>query len=130
MTEYHSDLVDYEYHRPWEHEHTFNDVLAEQLRRAPYIIASIVMHFLIGLIVAGIMVLTGGEESTPPQLVAAPPPPPPEVEEEEEPEEEINQGWAEKHTEVEEEGGELESRGWGAGEVERGELVCRGVEGG
>lgn len=89
MVEHHADLVDYEYHRPWEHEHTFNDVLAEQLKRAPYIIASIFVHFLIGLIVAGIMVLTAGDDSTPPQLVAAPPPPPPEVEEEEEPEEEI-----------------------------------------
>ena len=89
MTDFHQEYVDFEYHRPWEHETSFNDVLAEQLRRAPYIIASIVVHFLIGLIVAGIMVLTGGEESEPPMLVAAAPEPPPEVEEEEEPEPEI-----------------------------------------
>ena len=63
--------------RPWEVETTFNDVLARQLAHAPYIIASIVLHFLIGLIVAGIMILTASNEEPPPQLVAAPPPPPP-----------------------------------------------------
>jgi hypothetical protein len=75
--------------RPWEVETTFNDVLARQLAHAPYIIASIVLHFLIGLIVAGIMILTASNEEPPPQLVAAPPPPPPEIEEEEEPEPEV-----------------------------------------
>ncbi len=90
MSEHNPNYVDYEYaHRPWEHETSFNDVLAEQLRRAPYFIASIVLHFVIILVAAGIMVLAGGQDSQPPQLVAAPPPPPPEVEEEEEPEEEI-----------------------------------------
>jgi hypothetical protein len=75
--------------RPWEVETTFNDVLAQQLAHAPYFIASIVLHFLIGLIVAGIMVLTAKPEDEVPTLVAAPPPPPPEIEEEEEPEPEI-----------------------------------------
>jgi hypothetical protein len=75
--------------RPWEVETTFNDVLAQQLAHAPYFIASIVLHFLIGLIVAGIMVLTAKPEEEVPTLVAAPPPPPPEIEEEEEPEPEI-----------------------------------------
>lgn len=89
MTEFHTDYTEYEYHRPWEHETSFNDVLAEQLRRAPYIIASMVVHALILLIVGGIMILTAKEKSTPPQLVAAAPEPLPEVEEEEEIEEEV-----------------------------------------
>ena len=86
MTEYHEELEFESDLRPWEIEKTFNDVLAEQLAHAPYFIASIVLHFLIGLIVAGIMVLTAKPEEEVPTLVAAPPPPPPEVEEEEEPE--------------------------------------------
>ena len=71
--------------RPWEVETTFNDVLAEQLAHAPYFIASIVLHFLIGLIVAGIMVLTANAEDEVPTLVAAPPPPPPEDDKDDEP---------------------------------------------
>jgi hypothetical protein len=63
-------------------EHSFNEVLAEQLRRAPYLIASMFMHFLIGLFVMGIMVLTGGEETPVPQFVAAAVEPPPEIEDE------------------------------------------------
>ena len=89
MTEIQNDYTDYEYHRPWEHETSFNDVLAEQLRRAPYMIASMFLHFLIGLVVMGIMVLTGNEDAPVPQFVAAAAEPPPEVEEEEEIEEEI-----------------------------------------
>ena len=33
----------------------FNEVLAEQLRRAPYLIASMVLHAGIALIITGIM---------------------------------------------------------------------------
>jgi len=84
MTEFQNDYTDYEYHRPWEHETSFNDVLAEQLRRAPYVIASIVLHALIFLIVAGIMILKGSNQHEVPQFVAAQAEPPPEVEEEEE----------------------------------------------
>ena len=63
-------------------EHSFNEVLAEQLRRAPYLIASMFMHFLIGLFVMGIMVLTGNEEAPVPQFVAAAVEPPPVIDEE------------------------------------------------
>ena len=86
MNKSHDELNYEDELRPWEVETTFNDVLAQQLAHAPYFIASIVLHFLIGLIVAGIMVLTAKPEEEVPTLVAAPPPPPPEIEEEEEPE--------------------------------------------
>jgi hypothetical protein len=89
MNKSHDELNYEDELRPWEVETTFNDVLAQQLAHAPYFIASIVLHFLIGLIVAGIMVLTAKPEDEVPTLVAAPPPPPPEIEEEEEPEPEI-----------------------------------------
>lgn len=69
----------YELPRPWEHEDSFSDVLGEQLQRAPYVIASVFLHFVLGLIFAGIMVLTTKPKTEPPQLVAAPPPPAPEV---------------------------------------------------
>jgi len=59
---------------------TFQDVLGEQMRRAPYVIASLFAHFVIALVVAGIMILSDTEVTKPPQLVAAPPPPAPEVE--------------------------------------------------
>lgn len=61
---------------------SFQDVLGEQMRRAPYVIASLVAHFMIALVVAGIMILAADESVKPPQLVAAPPPPIPDVEEE------------------------------------------------
>ena len=56
----------------------FNEVLAEQLRRAPYLIASMVLHAGIALIITGIM-LFQSEEETAPVLTMLPAPPPPEV---------------------------------------------------
>ena len=64
----------------------FQDVLGEQLRRAPYLVASIFAHCLLAFLIAGIMVLQSREEVPPPQLVAAAPPPPPDVEDPVEPE--------------------------------------------
>ncbi|MGB0953788.1 MAG: prenyltransferase/squalene oxidase repeat-containing protein [Planctomycetota bacterium] len=60
--------------------HTFDDVLGEQLRRAPYLIASLAAHFLLCLMVMGILILKKEEVHAPPMLVAEAPPPPPEVE--------------------------------------------------
>ncbi len=60
-------------------EHSFNEVLAEQVRRAPYLIASMFLHFIIGLFVMGLLVLTATEETPPPKLVAAAVEPLPEV---------------------------------------------------
>ena len=62
-------------------EHSFNEVLGEQLQRAPYLIASLFLHFLIGLFVMGILVLTAKQETPPPQFVAAAAEPPPVIEE-------------------------------------------------
>ena len=59
---------------------SFQDVLGEHIRRAPYLVASLFAHFVIALMIAGIMILQSKEESPPPLIVAAPPPPPPEVE--------------------------------------------------
>jgi hypothetical protein len=86
MSDVHPEYTDYEYHRPWEEEHTFADVIGDLMLHLPYIIASVVLHFLIGLVVAGIMLLTSTDTEVP-TLVAAPPPPPPDIEEEEEEEE-------------------------------------------
>ena len=35
--------------------HDFNEVLAEQLRRAPYLIASMVLHAGVALVIAGFL---------------------------------------------------------------------------
>jgi len=72
--------------RPWDHDQDFSEVLGEQLQRAPYLVASVVLHFLLALIVAGIMVLNTDAATEPPQLVAAPPMPPPDIEDVEPPE--------------------------------------------
>lgn len=61
---------------------SFQDVLGEQMRRAPYVIASLFAHFALALVVAGIMILNASENLKPPMLVAAPPPPAPEIEDE------------------------------------------------
>ena len=80
MNEIHHNHTGFDQHRSWEHDTSFNDVLSEQLRRAPYLIASIFTHFLIGLLVAGILVLTNHEEPDPPMFVAAQTEIPPDVE--------------------------------------------------
>ena len=58
--------------------HDFNEVLAEQLRRAPYLIASMVLHAGVALVIAGFL-LFQKEETETPVIVMAPAPPPPDV---------------------------------------------------
>ena len=80
--------TEYDQHRPWEHEASVNDVLAEQIKKAPYVIGSMVLHGIIFFIVSAWILLTTSESTGPVlEMVAAPPPP--EIEEEEEPPEEI-----------------------------------------
>ncbi len=76
--------TEYDQHRPWEQEASFNDVLAEQIKKAPYLIGSMLLHGIIFMAVSAIMLLTDSESSAPEiQMVAAPPPP--DVEDEEPP---------------------------------------------
>ena len=62
-----------------EHDtrHDFADVLAEQLRRAPYLLASLVAHVMVLLLVAGMMLLQREESSAPTVIAQAAPPAPP-----------------------------------------------------
>ena len=87
MSEPHFDL-DIEYTRPWEHETSFNDVLAETLHKFPYLLISLALHALVAAALAGFAFLRGGDQEAPLIEMAAQPPPP-EVEEIEEPPEEI-----------------------------------------
>lgn len=75
--------LQFEHHRSWEHEASFQDVLANQLRMAPYFLASLAIHAIIGLIFAGFEALAPKETQT--VLAVMAPPPPPPVEEQEEP---------------------------------------------
>jgi len=56
--------------------HDFSDVLAEQLRRAPYVLASLVAHVMLLMLVAGMMLLQREETEAPTVLAQAAPPPP------------------------------------------------------
>ena len=76
--------VEFEVYRRWEEETSFNEVLAQQLQKAPYLIASVVIHGVLIMVFMGIMLLQTEETDTP-TLVMQPAPPPPEVEEEEPP---------------------------------------------
>lgn len=88
MSEEEFDPIDYDYHRPWEEETSFNDVLADTLAKAPYLLVSLGIHLVFAVLLAGLAFLRA-EESVAPTIEMAAEPPPPEVEEEEEPEEEI-----------------------------------------
>ena len=76
-----------EAHHNWHNDATFNDVLAEQIQRAPYLIASAVIHVVVGFAIAGIMLLKTEKTETPiiemiaapptPEVEDPPPPPPP-----------------------------------------------------
>ena len=77
-----------EYSRRWEDEASFNDVLAEQIRKAPYVLISIAVHAVLAFIISGWIILTSTTSEAPTITVQAPPPPP-DIEEEEPPEEEI-----------------------------------------
>ena len=79
---------EFEVHRPWEHEASFNEVMADQLKKAPYLIASIVFHGILALAISAIILLNSEESEAPVLAMAAvdvPPeildevPPPPEV---------------------------------------------------
>ncbi|TAH36893.1 MAG: hypothetical protein EYC70_07875 [Planctomycetota bacterium] len=75
--------LEYQFHRPWDHQASFTDALANQMRMAPYFLASLALHALIGLLFAGVEVLTPEENKTQIEVLAPPPPPP--IEEPEEP---------------------------------------------
>ncbi len=93
------------HHHSWDHQPSFNEVLAEQLKRAPYLLASALIHALVGFILASIMLLTRDKPEIP-TLTANMPPPPPEVIEEEEPppppEEEVVEEPVVQESEIEE----------------------------
>ena len=71
------------YHRSWEDETTFNDVLADTLSKAPYLLVSLGIHLLIAVLVAGLAFLRA-QETIAPTIEMTAEPPPPDVEEEEE----------------------------------------------
>jgi len=54
--------------RPWEHHDNFNDVMAEQIRQAPWYMISIAIHGIIALILA--TVNTAGKEKKKDEVVA------------------------------------------------------------
>lgn len=56
---------------------SLDEVLAEQLRRAPYLLASLMIHAMIGFVLAGLMLLQRPDDAVPALMVQAPPPPPP-----------------------------------------------------
>ena len=58
------------------HAESFNEVLAEQARRAPYLLASLLLHVLIGFVLASVMLLVRERVEVPVLTVQAPPPPP------------------------------------------------------
>ncbi len=55
----------------WQEEVTFQEVLGEQLRRAPYLIASMFLHAIVAFALAGIMLLKANESETPVIQMAA-----------------------------------------------------------
>ncbi len=56
---------------------SLEQVLAEQLRRAPYLLASLLVHVMIGFVLASLMLLQRKDDPAPVLLVQAAPPPPP-----------------------------------------------------
>jgi hypothetical protein len=58
------------------HAETFHDVLAAQFRRAPYLLASVLVHAVVGFVLASVMLLTRERVEVPVLTVQAPPPPP------------------------------------------------------
>ena len=77
--------------KPWEEEETFNDVLYDWMSKAPWLLISAALHFVIGLIVAAIP--WSAFDSAPEQVIEASVEQPPEeiIEEEEEEIEEIEE---------------------------------------
>lgn len=67
---------DLEFHRSWEQPPSFNEVLAEQLRKAPYVLASLAIHAICGFALAGLQLLSSNQTQAPIlEMVAQPPPP-------------------------------------------------------
>jgi len=58
------------------HAESFNEVLAEHVRRAPYLLASVMVHVVIGFVLASVMLLTRERIEVPVLTVDAPLPPP------------------------------------------------------
>ncbi len=89
-------------HRPWENEPSFNEILSEQLRKAPWLLISLAGHALVFLLVFLVMKLAGGDAEKPvPRMQAAPQEREDDLEEE--PEEEIEEEEIEEQEEVEDE---------------------------
>ncbi len=70
------------------HADSFNEILADHARRAPYLLASCLLHVIIGFVLASVMLLTRKQVEVPVLTVDAPlplalvddpPPPPPPV---------------------------------------------------
>lgn len=55
---------------------TFDETLAEQVRRAPYLLASLLVHAAIGFVLASVLLLARERAEVPVLTVQAPPPPP------------------------------------------------------
>ena len=88
--------------KPWEHEETFNDALYEWMSKAPWLLISLALHFVIGLIIANIP-WNAFKREDPPVIEAQLEQPVEEIEEEEEePEEEIEEEVTEEEPIIEE----------------------------
>ncbi|HEX9794340.1 MAG TPA: prenyltransferase/squalene oxidase repeat-containing protein [Planctomycetota bacterium] len=85
------EQADAGYHRYHEQETTFNDILADWLHRAPYLFASLGIHALLALVVAGLGFLRPTTSEAPTLEVVTTPPPPDVIDKEEPPEEPIEE---------------------------------------
>ena len=91
MSEQPIQPLDIDYHRSWEQEKSFNDVLADTLSKAPYLLVSLAIHGLGALVLAGFAFLRSQAQEAPTIEMQAAPPPPQIDEPEEEPEEVIEE---------------------------------------
>ena len=88
--------------KPWEEEETFNDVLYEWMSKAPWLLISAALHFVLFLIVAAIpwSAFDRAEEQNMEASIEQPPPD--EIEEEEEEPEELEEEETEEEPIIEE----------------------------
>ena len=84
----------------WEREETFQEIMADQLRHAPWLMLSIVLHALIVLLI--LLIPVKKIDPPPPPLAVKPPEVVEEIEEEEEQEEEVEEEVVEEEVVVEE----------------------------
>ncbi|MCB9882206.1 MAG: terpene cyclase/mutase family protein [Planctomycetes bacterium] len=61
-------------HRPWENEPTFQEILNEQLRKAPWLLISLAGHAVVFLLIFLVMKLDTDEEEPPQARIQAAPP--------------------------------------------------------